>query len=174
MFFYFGKDGHRQIPKNRLMASQYLSKNMNGLLLIWYQYLLQNIKLVFWGDFWSCYNFGIIFPVQKQSFSYRVFINNGILRWWNLDELWNYESMKNILGNLKLVKHEQILLTQTYFWKAIEYLWMVLFSIGSKTIGSSRWNLDKSLSKSKTNQARGHQHPSTYRLPPLQQTRVVP
>ena len=34
------------------------------------------------------------------------------------------------------------------------------------------WNLDKSLDPK--NQARGCQHPSTYRLPPLHQTRVVP
>ena len=59
-FVNFGKDGHRQIPKNRLMISpkswirdQHLSQNTNGLLLIWHQYLPQNMK-------WQFGNFGFL------------------------------------------------------------------------------------------------------------------
>ena len=71
MFAIFGKDGHRQIPKNRLMKSwkswicdQYLSKNMNGFLLIWYEYLLQNKK----------WNFGNIQMPKILTPRYAIFI----------------------------------------------------------------------------------------------------
>ena len=50
----FGKDGHRQIPKNRLMKYwkswrwfNIYQKTWMDLLLIWYQYPLQNIKRQF-------------------------------------------------------------------------------------------------------------------------------
>ena len=52
-FVNLGKDGHRIMPKNRpkksrktLIWDQYLSTNMNGCLLIWNEYLLQNKRVL--------------------------------------------------------------------------------------------------------------------------------
>ena len=79
-FVNFGKDGHREIPKIRLIKSpkswiwdQYLSINMNGCLLIWYQYPYQNIKWHFL-EFFKFDNFEIIFLDTKRLAYHRVLL----------------------------------------------------------------------------------------------------
>ena len=41
-------------------------------------------------------------------------------------------------GNLELLKHKQIPINQTCFWKAMEYVWIFLNARGSETIGFSQ------------------------------------
>ena len=45
-----------------------------------------------WGKICFFVNFGLISWGPKQSSSHKVFIKNGILRWWNLDNFWNSEN----------------------------------------------------------------------------------
>ena len=108
VFVNLGKDGHRTIPKSRLMKSwkcwiwnQYLSKNMNGFLIIWYQYLLQSIKILF-GNIQTSknsdttahhtilkkcvYYFGTPPPKKKQSSSPSVFNRNVQKSFWNISK----------------------------------------------------------------------------------------
>ena len=105
---------HRKMMKIRLIKTpkswiwnRYLSKSMNGILLIWYKYPLQNIKWHFWiSDIFIilgsifCEPRGhqhkiAIFLGPKQSSFHRVFMKNGILQWWNLGNFANLEIRKH-------------------------------------------------------------------------------
>ena len=66
----FGKDRHRKIPKIRLIKcskswiwDQYPPENMNGFLLIWYQYLYQQMNGIFkfvLDFYFSCFIYGFL------------------------------------------------------------------------------------------------------------------
>ena len=121
---------------------QYLSKNMNRILLIRHQYLLQNIQCHF------CFLFSLIIILlgTKQASSHRAFITNGILQWWNLDIFWKSENLKNI-GKSYQIKHiVENLLT---FCCIIPICWVqnnwLLPGLSIKNGMLRWWNLDKSL-----------------------------
>ena len=101
--------------------NQYLSKTMNGFLLICYQYLYQNIKWHVLG-FWKCDKFGIIFLDQKIT-CHRVFMKKelNIMDSCYFLEIWTFKKVK-CLRSPKYENISNVLLNQKYVWKTIDFL----------------------------------------------------
>ena len=98
--FNLGKDVHRQIIKIRLIKSPLSWDETN---------IYQKTSMCFANRY--------KYLLQNIKCFFRK------LRWWNLDESWKSEHLKR---NSELSKHKQILLNQNYFWKSIDYFWMIL------------------------------------------------